>query len=150
MENIEITNAGVDAINALCEKFGIVVDWTAQNVMPYLLDLYERFIVYTIVVDLISIIMSTICLIVTGKASFNIARSYINMAKSKDNTVTSCFWNKNRWGEVELPTISFIIVLLMALAIIISFINLCFDIPHLIQTIFIPEMTMIEKLNAMM
>ena len=31
----------IEVLNALCEKFGIAIDWTAENVMPYLTDLAE-------------------------------------------------------------------------------------------------------------
>lgn len=35
-------------IDNLCQKFGIAIDWTAENVMPYLTDLAERFIRFEI------------------------------------------------------------------------------------------------------
>ena len=35
---MEINNA----IDKICEKFGIMVDWTQQNVQPYITDSCER------------------------------------------------------------------------------------------------------------
>ena len=38
----------IEVLDALCAKFGIVIDWTSQNVMPYLTDLAARIITYEI------------------------------------------------------------------------------------------------------
>ena len=38
----------IEVLDALCAKFGIVIDWTSQNVMPYLTDLATRLISYEI------------------------------------------------------------------------------------------------------
>lgn len=34
----------IDVINFLCQKFGVAIDWTSENVMPYLHELATRFI----------------------------------------------------------------------------------------------------------
>lgn len=38
----------IDVLNALCEKFGIVIDWTGKNVVPYLEQLGSRIVNYEI------------------------------------------------------------------------------------------------------
>ena len=38
----------IEVLDALCAKFGIVIDWTSQNVMPYLTDLATRLVNYEI------------------------------------------------------------------------------------------------------
>lgn len=38
----------IEVLDALCAKFGIAVDWTSQNVVPYLTDLAARIITYEI------------------------------------------------------------------------------------------------------
>lgn len=38
----------IDVLNALCEKFGIVIDWTGKNIIPYLEQLGSRIISYEI------------------------------------------------------------------------------------------------------
>ena len=38
----------IDVLNVLCEKFGIVVDWTEKNVIPYLEQLGSRIVSYEI------------------------------------------------------------------------------------------------------
>lgn len=43
---METSNKVVEVINVLCEKFGIAVDWTSQNVLPYLEQLCSRLVQY--------------------------------------------------------------------------------------------------------
>lgn len=38
----------INVLNYLCQKFGIVIDWTSENVMPYLEELCGRYIQYEI------------------------------------------------------------------------------------------------------
>lgn len=42
-----MSNEIISVINALCDKLGIAVDWTSENVMPqvqYLVDRYARYL----------------------------------------------------------------------------------------------------------
>lgn len=38
----------INVLNYMCQKFGIAIDWTSENVMPYLEDLCGRYIEYEI------------------------------------------------------------------------------------------------------
>lgn len=38
----------IDVLNFLCQKFGIAIDWTSENVMPYLQELATKFISWEI------------------------------------------------------------------------------------------------------
>lgn len=38
----------IEVIDSLCEKFGIAIDWTADNVIPYIETLCTKFINYEI------------------------------------------------------------------------------------------------------
>jgi len=38
----------IKVLDALCERFGIVIDWTNNNVMPYLEQLCKKFITWEI------------------------------------------------------------------------------------------------------
>lgn len=38
----------IEVLNALCEKFGIVIDWTAENVIPYIAELCVKLVSWEI------------------------------------------------------------------------------------------------------
>lgn len=57
----------IEVLDALCEKFGIVIDWTSQNVMPYLTDLATRLISYEIWTSAAWIVIATILFLIVWK-----------------------------------------------------------------------------------
>ena len=36
METVTFSSQFIEIFDHLCQKFGIVIDWTAQNVVPYI------------------------------------------------------------------------------------------------------------------
>lgn len=54
----------IKVLNDLGEKFGIAIDWTSQNVMPYIQDLANRYIVYNNIIAIIQIIISIVLIII--------------------------------------------------------------------------------------
>lgn len=51
------------AIDILADKFGMVIDWTSDNVIPYVKDILERVIQYKIVTNSIGLGISLLVLI---------------------------------------------------------------------------------------
>ena len=47
----------INVIDALCEKFGIMVDWTSENVIPYMETLCVKLINYEIVTSIAWIVI---------------------------------------------------------------------------------------------
>lgn len=47
----------IKIIDVLSEKMGIIVDYSKENLIPYVKDLGERYINYTIIIDLIGIFL---------------------------------------------------------------------------------------------
>lgn len=43
---LTVSNQIVEILDALCEKFGIAIDWTSQNVLPYAQELMEKGVRY--------------------------------------------------------------------------------------------------------
>lgn len=56
----------VEIINALAEKFGIVVDWTNQNVMPYMEDLMQRIVNFEIAANIFTMAFWAFLTLVSG------------------------------------------------------------------------------------
>ena len=45
---MKISEQIIDVLNYLCEKIGFTIDWTADNVLPYVETLCEKFIKWEI------------------------------------------------------------------------------------------------------
>ena len=51
----------IKVLDDLGDRFGIAIDWTSENVLPYLQNLMDRFITYNIAVNILYI---TVCAII--------------------------------------------------------------------------------------
>lgn len=59
---VDISEEIIDVIDALCEKLGIAIDWTAENILPYLKTLCEKFIKFEIATSIFWIaFMASLC-----------------------------------------------------------------------------------------
>lgn len=61
----------IEVLDALCAKFGIIIDWTSQNVMPYLTDLATRLVNYEIWTSVAWIVILGVLFIVVWKSTKN-------------------------------------------------------------------------------
>lgn len=50
---MSFSNELIKILDDLGKRFGIAIDWTKQNVMPYIEDLGKRIIKYETTIDLI-------------------------------------------------------------------------------------------------
>lgn len=124
MVNVEsVGNKGVEVIEALCEKFGLVIDWTSENVVPYLQDLMGRIVKYEIATSIFWIIFISIFFII----------SLLLFIKSNKNNPDS--------GTSFIFSILTGILLFMVTSII------PFQIYDIIEALTIPEKTVIDLIS---
>ena len=64
----------IEVLDALCEKFGIAIDWTSQNVVPYLTDLAARIITYEIWTSAAWIVIMAIVFLIALKMTKNLCK----------------------------------------------------------------------------
>lgn len=55
MEAVTFSSQFIEIFDHLCQKFGVVIDWSAQNVVPYITALYGRMTKYLIFKNVILI-----------------------------------------------------------------------------------------------
>lgn len=65
-EEIKMSNEMINALNKLAEKFGIVIDWTSDNLAPYLTDLYGRIVTYNRFIYTAGEIFGLVVMIICG------------------------------------------------------------------------------------
>ena len=79
-----------DVLNALCEKVGIVIDWTQENIIPYLTDLLERYVKYNIITESLWIILGIVFAISCIPIGISILKQYNTVRKTKKENF---WWN---------------------------------------------------------
>lgn len=60
-----ISSEVINIIEVLCQKFGIVIDWTSETIMPQIEKLCKNFINYEIFSSIFWIGLALLCVIIT-------------------------------------------------------------------------------------
>jgi len=135
----------IKVLDYLGEKFGVAIDWTQENVLPYLQDLLSRFAGYRIAISvfwIIAAIVGCFLFIYLGK---KMVASFKTTREKKVDTLLF-----ETWGDSMNPTVlgAFAIFGLIALAVTSIGVFFC-SAEELIKWIFIPELPMIEYLKGL-
>ena len=64
----------IEVLDALCDKIGIAIDWTSQNVVPYVTDLATRIITYEIWTSAAWIVIVAIVFLIAWKMTKNLCK----------------------------------------------------------------------------
>ena len=58
-----MTNQFIDNLNAVCDKLGIAIDWTSDNLMPQIQDLLTRYGWYLLVSSIASVVICVLAIV---------------------------------------------------------------------------------------
>lgn len=103
----------IAVLDSICAKFGVVIDWTQENVLPYVTELAKKFINYEIATSVAWFVFFLISFVVCG-------------------FITKALWKKaktDRWNDENL-TVGVIVA-----TITFAFIAIAFVIVTAVQTI---------------
>ncbi len=130
-------------IDKIAEKIGVAIDWSSENVMPYIQDIMQRYrtmnIVNNIIVMTVCAIIITICVIVAVK----IIKGIIN---GSQNMVSSI------WFDADFDMVSIFSIVtctIIAFSFVISGIVLCGATGELMGWLYVPEVKFLEVLKGL-
>lgn len=129
-----MSNEVIKVLDNLAQKFGVAIDWTSQNIMPYLQELMSRFIKYKIATDVIWLVVGIVLFII----SIILFKKIQKWKKSK-NFNTSYSDDDLLYA---LGIFGIVCIISGAITIIICYTN------GIIQNIFVPELTVIKYLKG--
>ena len=127
-------NYVVQIIDALAEKFGIAIDWTSQNVLPYMQDLMGRIVNYEIWINAFWMIFLPIVAVVLGIAAYKC----IKKAKSIDEYD----WIENFPGILGVT-----FTILCGVAIVATLVMIPIGAIRIIECVNIPEKIFMEYIG---
>ena len=135
-----MTDEIIKLLDELAKRFGIAIDWTSENVIPYLEDLFNRFITYNII---ISVFWTILLFAVIWFDVWFVKKSLQMYKEDEDNIFFKTFYLGRDITSLWVFTVIAIAVGSL-ISTILGFIALI-EIPKLI---FVPEMFMIDWLNV--
>lgn len=126
----------IKILDDLGQRFGIAIDWSSENVMPYLKDLMSRFINYEMITSVVWMVVFIVCCTVM----FIAIKKLVQYQKS---------YNKShiRYEEIIWPTITSVI---FAFLIVFCLFGIGCQINDLILCNTIPEKIIINYINTLM
>lgn len=132
---MNISDEIIKVLNVLCEKFGIAVDWTSNNIVPYLQQLSEKYIRYEVSTSIVWIILWIILLGIAIRLGISMAgkcmKKYMELSRDNDWDIAAIFCG----------VISGIVILVSVIGITVQ----CFDI---VTCITLPEKIILRAVQA--
>ena len=123
----------IKVLDALAEKFGLAVDWTASNVIPYLEQLCGKYVNYEIATSVVWLIVGVVCLFV--------GKWMLKKAKELSKDADWDYGDGRAWGCVGF-SVGFGVLLLVG---IIMGLTQIFDI---VTCLTFPEKIILEELKS--
>lgn len=126
----------IQVIDALCSKFGIAVDWSAENVIPYITELSSRYANYVIVSNVIYLVIYAILVFAGIKAIKWICVTINKFSESYED---------HDFEAIALITLTIIYFAVMFIYSLVVFFGI---IPRITQAITMPELVFFNKVMS--
>lgn len=140
-----MSNEIIKVLDSLGEKLGIAIDWTAENVQPYLKDLMERFIDYKMIINIIGVVISLLIIFLLAVIFKNtVIKSYNRCKENERSTEIWCYSNDGISIDGEVV---FMIIAIAMFTLLPSLIALFMNITGIIENIYLPEKALIEYIT---
>ena len=139
---MEISEQVIKVLDAVCDKFGIAIDWTSNNVIPYIQQLGNKIITY-------DICNSIMWLVIGGVIPLTVAiliKKFLNKKKLEAKEKLNNYYFTDGTLDERAEDCYFIIGILLVVAIVICTNN----IQSIIQDMVFPEKTIIEFITPYM
>ena len=121
-----ISSEIIEVLDYLGEKFGIAIDWTSNNVLPYLQTLVDKFIKWEISTSIVWIVIAAFVMV--GMIIL------INLKGVREI-------NEETYGMLWIPII---------VSIIVSLIVICIQIFDIIECNILPEKALYDFIKVML
>lgn len=140
---MSFSNEIITILNDLGKRFGIAIDWTSQNIVPYIKDLCERIINFKLVENIVGLIVACLFFAVSLFILIWILKDYMKLKKTDSSTtffIRGCYFNEmNVLGIVltAVGCVGFLVCITMIRCII----------TDLIKIKFVPELYLLDYIK---
>ena len=133
---MEVSEQVIKVLDAVCDKFGIAIDWTSNNVIPYIQELGNKIITYDICNSIVWLVIGSVIPLTVAI----LIKKFLNKKKLEaKERMNDYYYTDGSLDEGAWCCYAMIIVL-----IIIAIILTTSNIESIIQDIVFPEKTIIE------
>ena len=130
---MKVSEQIIQVLDALCEKFGLAIDWTSANVLPYFEILCDKFIKWEIATSIFYMVFWVLLAGIT----WLIVKPFIKKAKENE-------WDYDYCCAPWIATFGIIIACMLTLVAVGNVFSQSYDI---IQAITFPEKTIYDYIS---
>lgn len=141
-----MTNEIIKVLDYLGEKFGVAIDWTQQNVLPYIEDLAGRFIKYHTVEEIILVVIFALMGIVGFILVGILISSYSKANKTKSDRILMEYYNHG----AEPSSFGTGVIIVTIICLLCGCIGVPICATELVKWIIIPEFQVVEEISYLM
>lgn len=124
----------IKVINELCQKLGIAVDWSTENLLPQIQMIINKYTVYSIARNAMWGLFCAVVAVISFKAGLRM----FNAIKTEQH------WVIDKYGDLTIISIAYMIFI--SICFVVSAIVACVCIENLIKALIIPELYTIQKI----
>ena len=133
---MEFSEQVIKVLDAVCDKFGIAIDWTSNNVIPYIEQLGNKIITYDICNSIMWLVIGSVIPLTVAI----LIKKFLNKKKLEaKERMNDYYYTDGSLDEGAWCCYAMIIIL-----IIIAIILTASNIQDIIQDVVFPEKTIIE------
>ena len=133
---MEVSEQVIKVLDAVCDKFGIAIDWTSNNIIPYIQQLGNKIIIYDICNNIIWLVVG--CVMPLIVAIF--IKKFLNRKKLEAKE----FRNDYYFSDGSLDNGAFYCYLIIGILLVIAFVIGAISSQSIIQDMVFTEKTIIE------
>ena len=144
-----------EVFELICDKMGVAIDWTQENVVPYVTELCERYVTFNIIEEVIGIVCWSLIMIGCVVGAIAIFKDFKKLDKVKEKGVSrTLYWIKDisyyNGKDWDLTFFGYASVIIGAALFIVSIPFLILSISELLKWCFIPEVQIIEEISILL
>ena len=133
---MEVSEQVIKVLDVVCDKFGIAIDWTSNNVIPYIQQLGNKIITYDICNSIVWLVIGSVIPLTVAI----LIKKFLNKKKLEaKERMNDYYYTDGSLDEGAWCCYAMIIIL-----IIIAIILTASNIQDIIQDMVFPEKTIIE------
>ena len=133
---MEVSEQVIKVLDAVCDKFGIVIDWTSNNVVPYIQQLGNKIITYDICISIMWLVIGSAIPLTVAI----LIKKFLNKKKLEAKETINDYY----YTDGSLDNGAFYCYLIIGMLLIIAIVIGTISSQSIIQDITFPEKTIIE------
>ena len=132
----------IEVLEYLGGKFGIAIDWTTENIMPYVEELFKRYTTLRVVsLGMLIAVSAIFCIVVIAICKIMLKEYKETKANEKD-TLFFEYYSDGVKSTLKGDAV-FAVIFFLCIASIVIF---CYNADNLLEWIFIPEVPFVKEI----